>query len=195
MSDALSNYMEFPLRVNISFMLCETIHAHVLSLNRLVVDAGYNEICFSGPDAVMPHITLLMGEVDTEDEYDLLAEELRVLAETMYPIQYRIGRPYLRQPSQHFIFVDVHPERKFRDYRVEMHADLGRYIECDHHGGPHNVSHITIGYCPIVYPGLQELVRKSNRLPGIADTIQLSVAGKRGTCVKKLHEFRLRDPR
>src|SRR5689334_13556253 len=173
----------FPLRANISFTLSHDVREEVLKLNSIIVRDGFSEIDFSGPSAPIPHITLLMGEVDSADDLKALIEALQYFGQHHEPISYEIGRPYLRRPSRNFIFVDTLPQSEFRLFRLELHQILSKFIDCDLHGGPKNISHITLGYAHGVYPGIDNLIQVARPAKGIADTFQIAKTGQRGTCL------------
>lgn len=158
--------------------MCEEVR----KLNSIIVHDGFGEINFSRAAAPIPHITLLMGDVDNANDLAALIETLQDFARNHTGICYEIGRPYLRRPSRNFIFVDTIPQKAFRLLRLELHQSLSRFIDCELHGGPKNISHITLGYAHGVYPGIHKLVRAANSVKGTADTFQVAETGKRGTC-------------
>lgn len=174
--------LSFPLRTNISFMLSDGVRKEVRKLNSIIVKDGFAEIDFSAVSAPLPHITLLMGEVDHLQDLKTLIQALTSFSQHQAPIDYRIGKPYLRDPSRNFIFVDTVPQEQFRLLRLELDQILSRFIDCDMHGGPKNVSHITLGYAHGVYPGIQKLVQVARPVVGVAETFQVAETGIRGTC-------------
>ncbi len=172
----------FPLRTNISFMLSHDVKEEVRTLNSIIVKDGFTDIDFSAVSAPIPHITLLMGEVDHAQDLEALVEALRGFRGHHAAIRYELGKPYLRGPSRNFIFVDTIPQAAFRLLRLELHQLLSDFIDCDLHGGPKNVSHITLGYAHGVYRGIQKLIQVAKTVMGIAETFQIAETGKRGTC-------------
>lgn len=174
--------LRFPLRTNISCVLSPAILEHVRLLNTIIVTNGFQEIDFSGSPAPIPHMTLLMGEVDDLSGLEAMMAALRRFAVDLAPIKYEITKPYLRVPSRNFIFVDAVPQKAFRGLRFSLHELLSEYIDCELYGGPENVSHITLGYAHGAYPGVDKLVQATQSVIGVADTLQVAETGKRGTC-------------
>jgi hypothetical protein len=174
--------LRFPLRTNISFMLSPDILDEVCRLNSIIVNDGFREIDFSRPSPPIPHITLLMGEVDHRDDLQQLIKALETFSLDLPPIKYKISPPYLRRPSRNFIFVDTVPQKAFRLVRRKLHEALSPFIDCELHGGPDNVSHITLGYAHRSYPGLDKLLKTAQPTSGVANTFQVAETGKRGTC-------------
>jgi 2'-5' RNA ligase len=173
--------LRFPLRVNISFMLSREVTEEICRLNSIIVRDGFREIDFSKSSAPIPHITLLMGEVDEEEDLKGLIQALRGFS-LHEPIKYKISQPYLRRPSRNFIFVDTVPQKAFRLLRRKLHEALSEFIDCELHGGPDNVSHITLGYAHRAYPGIDKLIKSAQSAGGLADTFQVAETGRRGTC-------------
>ena len=187
--------MQFPTRININMALGAEVLAYVRSLNSMIVRDGYRDIDFSIEPGPQPHITLLMGEVDTGEDLDCLVQLTQSFAHSRSGLRYTLGKPYLRQPSQRFIFVDVLPQEPFRTLRTALYELASEFIECEHHGGPGNVSHITLGYAHEVYPNLRALIDNSERVAGVAETLQVSEAADRGTCRRVLHQVVLANSR
>src|SRR4051812_33700108 len=92
--------LSFPLRTNISFMLSHEVTEEVRRLNSIVVNDGFKEIDFSNPVVPIPHITLLMGEVDNEQDLTGLIQALEKFSLHQPSIKYKISQPYLRRPSR-----------------------------------------------------------------------------------------------
>lgn len=172
----------FPLRTNVSFMLSNDVSEEVRRLNSIIVSDGFSEIDFSEVSPPIPHITLLMGEVDNARDLEALVEALGGFSRHQAAIRYEIAKPYLRRPSRNFVFVDTIPQKAFRLLRRKLHQSLSEFIDCDLHGGPENISHITLGYAHGVYPGISKLLKAARPTKGVADTFQIAETGKRGTC-------------
>jgi hypothetical protein len=180
---------EFPMRANINFALDGAALRYAKMLNATVCDDGYDEIAFSGKQAVIPHITLLMGEINSREHFDSLSKILRAFSTALSPLTYTFSRPYLRCPSQHFIFVDTLPREDFRHLRIGLYDRVNEFIECEFHGGPDNVSHVTVGFAGDIYPNIPALCAIKPPNGGMAETIQICLAGKRGTCTTVLEKY------
>lgn len=181
----------FPFRVNISLVLNRSMLSYVRLLNRKVVSAGFDEIDFTKGPLPIPHITLLMGDVLSPKEYALLLRGVKECARGLRPFSYYLGMPYLRKPSRHYVFVDTLPRSHFARMRKRLYDAVNASIDCEHHGGANNVSHITIGYSATPYPYLDRLRAVYRDVRGVARSIQVCEVGRRGTCIKRLKYFRI----
>src|SRR5437868_1699959 len=128
--------MNFPKRINISLALNCDLAKLAIELNQIIVEDGYSEISFTAPSPHIPHVTLLMGKVAARSDYFHLLRTCKAFAATVGSFYYRISPPYLKPPSQHFIFSDTLPQSRFRIVRRQLHELSGEFLECDHHGGP-----------------------------------------------------------
>jgi hypothetical protein len=183
--------LSFPARINVSFAITGPVLGHVAKLNRLLVDHGHTTIAFDGPAAVIPHLTLLMGAVGSEDAFESLCARIEAFCSGRPPIRYRVGLPYRSAPSGRFLFVDVVPQEPFRKLRVELFRELAPLLSCGRHGGPLTTSHVTIGYATAGRPSATLLQGVPSPRSSTAATIQVCQVGKRGTCIRRLRTARL----
>jgi hypothetical protein len=173
--------------------LSPELKSSITALNQIVVESGFCEISFNGGSPHIPHVTLIMGEVGDEADFASLVTVCEAFTSHMKQFSYKTSAPYLKRPSQHFIFTDTLPQEHFRSLRRSLYEEAGQFIECDHHGGPDNPSHITIGYAKPIYPFLSKLVSVYKRPSGCAEMLQICAAGSRGTCVEILHQILIGD--
>lgn len=181
--------MKFPKCLNICLELNESLRRSITEINDVIVADGFSEISFAPPSDHIPHVTLLMGEVEGEGDFINLTRAVTDFAACQSPFDYSLSKPYLKRPSQHFIFVDTLPQDHFKAFRRSLHDSSGEYMECEHHGGPDNPSHITVGYAKPIYSRLGRLASRFRRTKGRAENIQICEAGRRGTCIKDLHKI------
>jgi len=169
----------FPLRVNVNFALDDSVSQYVTELNRILVNEGIDEISFQTGSGHQPHITLLMGEVGSEQDLNVLTQILTTFCNLRAPVAYSVTAPYLRKPLLDYIFVDVVPAEPFRELRVELLEHLGGVLKCDDRGGR---PHITIGCSKARSFDLATIAGRHRHLSGSGCIVRLSVAGERGTC-------------
>ena len=184
----------YPLRLNISFELSPAVEEKVVSANHKLVNLGYKEINFQPDGGAIPHVTLLMGDVASRADFERLQQILVAFAKREKSIHYVVQRPYLKLPSKSFIFVDVEPAETFRLLRHRLFEQVNQLLAFEYHGGPDNVSHITLGYAR---PSLASVGKISQEfesdLNGIASALALSRVGNRGACIEKFAVFRFAE--
>lgn len=183
------NNLQFPIRININFALSEDIEKYARELNEILLEQQYNEIDFSLTSDHLPHITLLMGEVDTSLALDELIRRCETFHASSMPIAYEISTPFWKKPSQKFLFIDTLPMEIFKRFRVSLYSELEGLLHCEFHGGPENPSHITIGYGDPRRIGLPQLARLKAPKNLQTQSMRICLAGERGTCHTVLAEF------
>lgn len=187
----MAKEISYPARININFALPAEIEEYVVSLNRLLMNVGFNEIRFSGEDAHIPHITLLMGDVATHSHYEALVDACRGFAVGRDEVPYNLTKPYWKQPSRRFVFIDTVPLERFRTFRKQLDEFVRGLIECEQYGGPENPSHITVGYSDIRKFDLSSIAAPHKNQAGVGSVIRICRAGSRGTCIEVLEEILL----
>lgn len=179
----------FPQRLNINLALSEALKHEIVDLNRIVVEDGFSEISFQAQSSQIPHITLLMGDVDSEADFEDIVAACQKFATALSVFSFEVSSPYLKQPSQNYIFSDVLPQDLFLTIRQSLHNGVAQFIKCDDHGNPDTPSHITIAYAQPFYPYPSKLVSMQKPTLGCAEMVQICRTGPRGTCVEVLRQI------
>jgi hypothetical protein len=174
--------LAFPLRANVGFSLEGELDLYTRALNAILVAHGHVEINFTRGCAV-PHFTLLMGKVGDQIQLRRLMEAVAHFTDQHDPVEFDVSAPHFSDKDEGYIFLNVIPQGPFRDLRLALHTAVNGFLDCEPHGGPTNVSHITVGYAGTVGFNIKEL----ENLPkpatrGIARVIQITEVGARGTC-------------
>lgn len=182
--------IDYPVKININFMIEGEVAAHILELNQKIVRNGHSDIDFSNQAGHMPHITLIMGDVSAKHEFENLVKLCSEFFKRKTEIPYRISQPYLKEPSQQYVFVDILPQAQFREFRLDLFDYVGKFIECDEHGSPTNPTHITVGYYKSNYRRIR-LSYANMQLEGVANCIGICEVGTYGTCVRTYNEIKI----
>ena len=185
------NRINTSFRININLGLSDGVLENVLELNSIIARDSSSKILFSKDSPPYPHITLLMGNVLSEDALKEIQDELSSFSRDVNPFHYHLTPPYLKKPSLHYIFSDIVPQDNLYKLRQRLYNKISSLILCDFYGGPDNPSHITIGYTSKVYYSLNELYGKFRNPEGHVETIRVSMAGDRGTCLEHLAQYPL----
>ncbi|GAB3787334.1 hypothetical protein GCM10027601_25950 [Nocardioides ungokensis] len=182
----------FPARVNVHSVIDGTLLTAVNEANGIIYSKWDGEILFEANGGrAIPHVTMLMGEVESAQAYDGIVQELARAASVALPATYGVGLPYLVSRNSGFIFVDVLPSDLWQERRLEIAGALGKWMKFDRHGGPRNVSHITLGYARTRPAGVSILAPAFAKASGADQVWQTSLVGDRGTAIKALDTFRL----
>lgn len=174
--------LTFPLRVNVGFSLEGKVDLYARTLNANLVAYGHTDINFSSGYAI-PHVTLLMGKVKNQEDLRNLIAEVAKLINQHEPLGFNVSAPYFSGTEEGYVFLDVVPQMPFRDLKLSLYAQVSNLLECELHGGPTNISHITVGHVKATGFDMQELGAISKHAArGLARTIIITEVGVRGTC-------------
>lgn len=182
---------EFPTRLDISLRLDGSLLEAVRRVNESIVAAGFDEVCLSPDGGAIPHVTLLMGEVGTPEDFERLSDAVERFSRANEAFEISLGSPYLREPLRRYVFMDVLPVERFRAMRFALHDVLAGLIECEPRGGPDNASHVTVGYAESRQRDLDVVLAAGAVGTGRASAVQLCAVGARGTNVPRYREFAL----
>lgn len=182
--------IDYPVKININFMIEGEVATHILELNQKIVRNGHSDIDFSNSVGHLPHITLIMGEVGTKHKFENLVKLCGEFFKRKTAIPYHISQPYLKEPSQQYVFVDILPQAQFREFRLDLFDYVGEFIEYDDHGSPTNTTHITVGYYKSNYRRIR-LSCANMQLEGVANSIRICEVGTYGTCVRTYQEIKI----
>ncbi len=183
--------LSFPARININFAISGEVEKVVRAMNAVFLAHGFNEIDFSERSNHLPHVTLLMGEVSSRLSLERIIASCRSFSLVNSSLQYKIGRPYWKKPSQRYLFLDVEPLEVFRTFRLALHSEIEHDIACEFHGGPRNPSHVTVGYGDNQRIPLSDVDMLYSELYSQANSLRICEAGKRGTCRDVFASFKL----
>lgn len=179
--------IDFPTRINISYVLDEVPTNYARDLNKEIYDRG-GEFLFYPLEAPIPHITMLMGDVANQQALVAVIGLVEKIAVDFHPINYSFSLPYFRDPARRYIFVDTNPQEEFYQQRLRLQKELRKLITIDHYGGAENVSHVTLGFIP--RGGTKALIdsisQPAQTISGKARVLQVALTGARGTCIEAL---------
>ncbi len=181
--------LTFPARINVNFELAADVDAYVRQLNGELLTAGFDEISFSNESKHLPHLTLLMGDVQSRSLLETMISKCESIFATSKRITYTLSPPFWKKPSQKFLFIDTLPTEVFRGFRIQLFGQIKDQISCEYHGGPENPSHITVGYGESKRVNLALLARIPAPAQARTGAMRICVAGERGTCSEAIASF------
>lgn len=186
----LDSSPEFPARLDVSLRLDGSLLEAVTRVNESLLAIGFDEVRFSPDGGAVPHVTLLMGEVATLEDYEKLSEAVERFSRATETFEISLGPPYLCEPERQWVFMDALPAERFRAIRFALHDVLAGLIELEPHGGPDNVSHVTVGYAESLQGDIEAaLAGAVVGRGGHASVVQLCAVGAHGTNVLRYREF------
>lgn len=190
MKQALSE-LEYPLRVNVNYLVEGEIAAYVTHINVLADRERGNEIRFPPRGDAIPHITMIMGEVRTSDELRALGIRLAKICPELQPISYGLTMPYFPTHKQDYLFVDVTPRQRFQEQKHAIGSAAAGLLNMNRYGSAQNVAHITLAY--LTGAQREHVLREAQLYDrpehGHADRLHLSLTGRYGTCIETIAAY------
>ena len=178
------------MRVNIAAVLPAPLDSAVRVMNARLVDTGLADIRFD--HRTIPHLTMLMGDVDDVDIPAVVAGVRRVSSSVLHPFRIELGAPRdVPHEDGAFVFSDLIDARAVIDARNLLLTAIDSSIRLHRYGRPENPPHITIGHSRRSLPD-GVLDRFEPLGAATISQLQLCVVGDLGTCVRRLELWDLR---
>lgn len=189
--------VEFPARINLNYLV-EGRAGHVARIINAIALTDFNsKIVFMPEGEAIPHITLLMGQVQSREDLKCILAAVQRLSVKFSPIPYVLQRPYCPDPQSGYVFCDVSPQLQFRSHRRALWDEVGSHVQLGPHGDPENVSHVTLAH--VAGCKSESLAQRSSfdELDTRTKTrvLQVCLTGSFGICTKVLRDFELRPSR
>jgi 2'-5' RNA ligase len=147
-------------------------------------------IVFDETSPHIPHVSLQMGTLNTDDDLPLVAKAAEATARRYRQRDLILRRPYLENVRNHYVFCDVANEDRVFDVRDELRQALASLliVQDDYAEVPHvTLAHISIDHAEID-PFLGEF---PDRQAATVVAIEVSDTGPKGTCVNPLYRYSL----
>jgi len=180
-----------PARINIGLLLDGEVLDFARRANRLIAQHG-GEFAFEPSGIAIPHITFLMGDVGSDSSLTEINAICADFASTVPRLSYTLSSARFADERRRYVFADVREQAVFLKHRRVLQARLASRLKLDHHGGPSNPSHITLGFIEKGAPrSLLRDLPSPTGLRGKASILQIALTGRRGTCVRALATHQL----
>jgi len=182
------------MEINIHIILPPRINQMATALNLAISSITPSEIVFDTQSPHIPHLTLIMGDtrpgVSIKDVLAAVQRSLRGVT----PFQLETEPPYIAQPSNAFVFLDVGPDELLKALKQRVYDNVSDMLFTPWYGKPDAPAHITIGYVTDKQQQIRAAIDAAyTRFMESFSYIGISLQGRRGTCVKLLHEIALQE--
>lgn len=175
--------------INIHIPLQGYIKGLSIALNKQISAITDNKINFAANSFMLPHITIFIGYVKNEKDYENLCNALAQFIKNFKPFALNFTKPYIKN-NENYVFIDIVEKEKFIQLKKQLYQAIKPFIQKVEWDILNEPPHITIGY-------IEKDNEKVKRLLDIAkpnfkikpNKINLSICGNYGTCVGILREF------
>jgi hypothetical protein len=176
----------YPRRININLALDAALEEHVRGTNRAVVKFGFDDICFDSPKLHIPHATLLMGVIQSEEDLGTLVNLCAAFSTTVNRLSYTVSPPHWNRPGGSYLFLSTLPDERFAQLRFDLYRLLNTLLDYDEFGGPEDESHITVAYASSTKLELSMLPLGGHHALCVSSKVRVCDTGLRGACTSTL---------
>jgi 2'-5' RNA ligase len=164
---------------------CRQVNAGIRKITESV-------IIFDHKSPMIPHISLIMGELDDNYSVAQLAQIVKKTISHVRPFQFRVLSPYMENVRNRYIFSDVQSGETFGMLKTKLHEVLGSKV-LHSQNDYSEVPHITLGHAEEKHEEIRKYLSgvKAN-FNFTSNAVEVSEAGPKGTCINSLHIFKLR---
>lgn len=186
--------LRFPQKINIHFVLRGRLHKLALAANDAIREVTESEIRFSDESFQVPHITIFMGFVTSLDNLEKLMRETHTFSKNLSSVPITLSSAYVESSQKKWAFIDVLEVEQMISLKKEFETVCKPFVESLSWDVVSQRPHITIGYINKNFERVQEYL-KSIRTDGhySLEAIEISFAGKRGTCVGGIRTYELKE--
>lgn len=178
------------VKINIHFPIRGNISNYCIELNSQIQAICESEIDFSPKSFQIPHLTLYMGFVSSQENYFRMIEEIYLFSKGLKTMEILPTRPYLKGPLNNYVFIDTEQSVEIIDIKRELKFRLSKWIEPLDWDVANETPHITIGYIKRGIREVEKLLEIQSVVPKwIADAIEVSYCGNRGSCLGSIRTF------
>lgn len=176
-----------PVKINIHIPIRGKLFSDCLEINKIINQKEKSAIDFSATSLQIPHLTLLMGTVYNKESLDNIFNTVAELSNKINPFVLPITNPYIKQPNNKYLFIDVKDNGTLEDFQNQLKRKINTEIECSRFGGINFEPHITLGYCASKFEKPMNFNLSIGEIN--IDAIEISLSGSKGSCIGSLRTF------
>lgn len=177
-------------KINIHFAFAPESVAMLRAMNARLRTFTSSLIVFDETSPHIPHVSLLMGTLKTDEDLAVIANATEATARRYRRRHLILRRPYLENVRNHYVFCDVANEAAVVDVRDCLRDVLLSYLSVQDDYA--EVPHVTLAHVGIDHPSIEPI------LGGFPDErqvtvvgIEISDTGPKGTCINPLYRYPL----
>ena len=176
--------------INIHFPLRGEISNYCIRLNQEIQKLTKSDIDFSPRSFQVPHLTLYMGFVNSEQNYNAVLDEIYSLAQEMKAIKITVTKPYIKEPEKNYVFVGTGQSNQIIQLKRLMKEKNSKWIEPLDWDVVSELPHITVAYIQDNFDKVEKLLQDYPLgTDWIGDSFEISYVGLQGSCLGSIRTF------
>src|SRR6266550_1163447 len=108
------------LRLNIHLALDEQTTQFCLQVNADIRRITNSAIVFSNKSPMIPHITLVMGDLVPSQTFEALSKATKTLAQKVKPLTLKLDPPHISPLKGRFVLCDIQEDSALTELRMMM---------------------------------------------------------------------------
>ncbi|MBK9726503.1 MAG: hypothetical protein IPO86_00130 [Saprospiraceae bacterium] len=177
-------------KINIHFPLRGEIANYCMQLNKEIQLITKSGVDFSPKSFQIPHLTLYMGFIANEKNYEAVLDEVYHFSQKMLPIKISSSIPYLKKPKRNYLFIDTEQSDYLIDLKLQLKEKVSKWIEPLNWDVVGETPHITVAYIRENFDAVEKLLENYRVGPDwIGDSFEISYGGPWGSCLGALRSF------
>ncbi|HLX58239.1 MAG TPA: 2'-5' RNA ligase family protein [Ktedonobacteraceae bacterium] len=172
------------VRLKIHLSLDEQAVEFCLRKNAQIRRITDSAIVFSETSPMLPHITLVMGELVPSQSFQALTRVTTLLARSVKPLTLRLSQPYI--DSRRYVLCDVQENPALIELRKRLSETLKDTYLTTRETRPY-VPHLTLAHINAQQEQVNAFLNLVNVTPQmVCSQIEISHVGPKGACVDRL---------
>lgn len=176
--------------LNIHFCLRGEIVKYCLDLNSEIQKITESQIDFRPQSFHVPHMTLVRGFVTSNSEFESFVYSLYNLAGELSPIEIICKNPYRSPKKTNYILIEIDNNQLVQSLIKNVKDKIKNCFNFFQHSSIKETAHITVAYVTDEFAKIEKLTKNYAPSPKwLANAIEISFAGLRGTCLGTIRSF------
>jgi hypothetical protein len=178
-------------KINLHLTVPEVARDYCVAVNRGIRAITDSVIVFDKDSPMIPHVSLLMGQVDESTSIEEVAALTRGALDAVQPIKVYVHPPYLENVRNRYVFSDLEGGESLLELKQNLFELLGqKYLHSQSDYAEQ--THLTLGH---VEENRNEVRIYLNTIGAgftfVSTSVEISDAGPKGTCINSLYTFSL----
>jgi 2'-5' RNA ligase len=186
------NFGNTNTKINIHFPVRGDLLNYCLKLNEQLRKVTWSGIDFSPASFQIPHLTLYMGFVRTESDYNNVLNTTYNFAKQIKRININVTKPYLKLPQKRYVFIDTKQSSEIISLKQEFKHRLDQWMEPLSWDVVAEIPHLTMGYVKGCHAEIEELLKTFEEGPDfITEAFEISFGGPWGSSIGTIRTFEI----
>ncbi|MFW6359133.1 MAG: 2'-5' RNA ligase family protein [Chroococcales cyanobacterium] len=178
-------------KLNIHLVIKDKALRFCQEVNRGIQGITNSEIVFDQDSPMIPHLSLIRGELDGDASLEDVKELIPDAIATFSSLSLYLHSPYLESDRNSYVLSDVEGGKALKDLIHQLYDSLCPNLIHPQSQGNDN-PHITLAYINANPEAVRQYLSEVKaEFEFESDAIEISDSGERGTCINSLAQFDL----